>query len=78
MEREERDGRVNGLATLGTQSHHLQARLVDLLRQLVNGDVGRRAHEHRPTALLHQMVDDGCRRDRLASAGRSLQAHNPR
>ena len=72
MEREERDGRVDGLATLGTQSHHLQPGLVDLLSKLIDGDVGRRAHEHWRPGLLHQVVDDGGRRDGLTSAGRAL------
>ena len=73
MEREERDGRVYGLATLGAQSHDLQSGLVDLLCQLVDGDVGRCTHEHWRTGLFHQVVDDRRRGDRLPSARRALE-----
>jgi hypothetical protein len=55
-----------------TQQAHLQARAVDLLRQLVDGDVAGRAHKHGPLAQLHKVVHNGGRRDGLASAGRAL------
>ena len=72
MQGQEGDGRVDGLATLGTQSHHLQPGLVDLLSKLIDGDVGRRAHEHGRPGLLHQVVDDGGRRDGLTGTRRAL------
>lgn len=37
-------GRVNGFPALGTQPHHLQPSLVDLLCQLINGDVTGSTH----------------------------------
>ena len=40
--------RVNGLPALGTEPHHLQARLVDLLRQLVDRNVAGSTHQHWP------------------------------
>lgn len=39
VQSEEGHGRVDGLPALGTQPHNLQARLVNLLCELVHGDV---------------------------------------
>lgn len=37
---------VNGLPALGTQPHHLEAGLVDLLRELVDGNVTGSTHQY--------------------------------
>lgn len=39
---------VDGFPALGTQPHHLQASLVDLLCQLIHSDVTGSTHEHWP------------------------------
>lgn len=44
VQSQEGHGGVNGFPALGTQPDHLQTRLVDLLRQLINGDVTGSAH----------------------------------
>jgi hypothetical protein len=43
---QERHWGVDGLTALGAQAHDLQPRLVDLLRQLIHGDVAGCAHQH--------------------------------
>lgn len=40
--------RVDGLPALGAQPHHLEPRLVDLLCQLVDGNVTGSTHQHWP------------------------------
>ena len=50
VESQEGNWRVNGLTRLGTQSHHLQPCAVDLLSQLVHGNVARGTHQHLPAA----------------------------
>mmetsp|Transcript_35599 Transcript_35599/g.120617 ORF Transcript_35599/g.120617 Transcript_35599/m.120617 type:complete len:354 (+) Transcript_35599:1382-2443(+) len=66
------DGRRDGLAGLGAEAHDLEARRVDLLRELVHGDVRRRRHEDLPHALLRQVPDDRRGRHGLARARRPL------
>lgn len=39
---------VDGLPALGAQSHHLKACLVDLLCELINGNVTGSTYQHRP------------------------------
>mmetsp|Transcript_6255 Transcript_6255/g.15425 ORF Transcript_6255/g.15425 Transcript_6255/m.15425 type:complete len:311 (-) Transcript_6255:812-1744(-) len=51
-------GRRHALSALGTQPHDLEARGVDLLRQLVHRHVGRRAHQHLPMRHAAQMQHD--------------------
>lgn len=48
VQRKEGHGGVDGFPALGTQPHHLQASLVDLLRQLIHSDVTGSTHEHWP------------------------------
>ena len=63
---------LDGLPTLGTQTHHLEARLVDLLRELVHRDVRGGTHQHLAVTLLGQMVHHSGRGDRLACARGTL------
>ncbi|RNA40826.1 hypothetical protein BpHYR1_006775 [Brachionus plicatilis] len=76
--RQKADRRVDGLAALGAQTHHLEASAVYFFGELVDSDVAGRAHQHLTVALLGQVVDDGGRGDRLAGARRTLdQAEVP-
>ena len=59
MQGQEGHGRIYGLSALGTQAHHFQARQVDLLRQLVHGNVGWCTDQDGASGLLHQVVDNG-------------------
>jgi len=49
VQRQEGNRRLDGLPALRAQPDDLQSGLVDLLRQLVHGDVTGSAHQHRPT-----------------------------
>jgi len=53
------------LPTPRTQPHHLQPRPIDLLRQLINSDIRRGAHQNLPHLLLAQMVHQRRRSDGL-------------
>lgn len=46
MQSQEGHRGVNGLPALGTQPHHLEAGLVDLLRELVDGNVTGSTHQY--------------------------------
>lgn len=46
VQSKEGHGRVDGFPALGTQPHHLQPSLVDLLCQLVNCNVTGSTHQH--------------------------------
>jgi len=72
VERQERDAGVDGLVSPGAEAHDAQPRAVQLLRQLVHGDVAGRADEPLAAQHLHQLVDERGRRDGLAGAGRAL------
>ena len=72
MQREVLDAAVDRLARLGAEAEDAQPRLVDLLGELVDGDVGRRADERLALILLGEVVHDGGGGDRLARAGRAL------
>ena len=62
------DGRGGRLATLGRNAHHPQPRFVDLLGQLIHGDVRRGADQDLSLVLLGEMVDEGGGSDCLAGA----------
>ena len=51
---------------------NLDASEVDSLGQLVDSDIGGRAHKNGTFAKLDEVVDHRCRRDRLARARWSL------
>ena len=72
MQCEEGHGGIDGLSALGRQPHHPQPTLVQLLRQLVDGNVGRRTHQHGAATRLHQVVHNCCRGDSLAGTGWTL------
>mmetsp|Transcript_7910 Transcript_7910/g.23809 ORF Transcript_7910/g.23809 Transcript_7910/m.23809 type:complete len:839 (+) Transcript_7910:1217-3733(+) len=72
VEGEVLDRGAHRLAALGAHADHLEARAVDLLREMVHGHVAGRRHEHLPLAHLGQVVDDAGRRHRLARPGRTL------
>lgn len=55
---QEGHGGVDGLAALGTQTNHLEAGLVDLLCQLVHGDVAGGTHQHRPGKTSQQSANN--------------------
>lgn len=46
VQSKEGHGGVNGFPALSTQPHHLQPCLVDLLCQLIDGDVTGSTHQH--------------------------------
>lgn len=56
VQSEEGHGRVDGLSALGTQPHHLQARLVDLLSELIHGDVTWSAHKNWPAGEFKSLI----------------------
>ena len=73
-------GRRHVLSGPRRESHDAQPRALDLLRELVHGDVGGGAHDHLPEVLLRELVHDrrGCHRfsgsrRALDEAERSLQ-----
>mmetsp|Transcript_85518 Transcript_85518/g.151348 ORF Transcript_85518/g.151348 Transcript_85518/m.151348 type:complete len:228 (+) Transcript_85518:1573-2256(+) len=57
---------------LGTETHHLEARLVQLLSKLINGDVGWCANKDLSLILASEVVDNGGAGNGLASTWRTL------
>lgn len=72
VEAEKRDGRVRFLAGFGGKANDLEAGEVDLLRELIDGDVGGGANEHLASVHLGEVIDDGSGSDRLSGPGGSL------
>jgi len=72
VQREVLDARVDCLARLCAEADNAEARLVYLLCELVDGDVGGGADERLALVLLGEVVDDGGGGDRLARAGGAL------
>lgn len=59
MESQERNGGIKGFSRLGGDADHFQSRDVNLLGELVHGNVGGRTDQNRSRVHLRQMVDDG-------------------
>lgn len=74
VEGEERDGGLERFARLGGDADDLESRGVDLLGELVDGDVGGGADEDLAGVHLGEVVDDRSRGDGLAGSRRSLRA----
>lgn len=62
----------DGLSTLRRQPHHSQTGLVDLLSQLIDGNVTRGTDKYLLHVLLGEVVDNGGRCHRLTSARGTL------
>jgi hypothetical protein len=58
VQRQERDGRVECLAGFGSDTDDFESGLVDLLAQVIHGDVGWRADEDLARIHLGEVVDD--------------------
>lgn len=72
MQRKEADTRVEGLARFGSEADDLESGSVDLFRQLVDGDVRRRANEDLTGVHLGKMIDDRGGGHGLAGTRRTL------
>ena len=66
------DGRIEGLAGLGREPDDFETGRVDLLRELINGNIGRCAHEDLTRVHLREVIDDRGGSNGLACSGRSL------
>ena len=63
---------VEGFTRLGRQTHDLKPSHVDLLGELVDGDVRWSAHKDLAGVHFGEVIDDGGRGDGLSGAGRAL------
>jgi hypothetical protein len=74
VEGEVRDGRLERLARFGRHAHDLESRGVDLLGELVDGDVRGGADEDLAGVHLGEVIDDRGGGDCLSGTGRSLSS----
>ena len=72
MQCQERDARIQSFTGFGSEADNLQTRGMDLLRQLIDGNVRGCADEHLTRVHLCQMVHDRCRSDCLAGSRGAL------
>lgn len=72
MKGEEGDGGFESFAGLGGDADDLETGRVDLLGELVDGDVGGGGNEDLTGVHLREMVDDGGRGDGLSGTGGTL------